>query len=270
LVQLCVPSYTAPYHGKGLLQSPFNPADNAIISDLHTPQKNASPLRSAIETRYHAKNSSERDTPSSKFLYTHSLNLASLCPPFQYPQIPALVIHCVTEIAARGLETLGLYRMSGSEKQVKELFEKFLKNRSTPSLALVDDIHVICGCLKLFLRSLTEPLVTVRLRHEFVRAGEYLNAPGGDSAAGNQIALEAIDSLPPANKDTLAFILLHLQTIATSPLCHMGVENLAVIFGPTLIGYSSQDNRIMETVLESTRQRAVILLDLFLSSIKVV
>jgi len=41
--------------------------------------------------------------------------------------------------------------------------------------ALVHDVHVICGCLKDFLRGLKEPLVTFRLWTAFTRAvGELL------------------------------------------------------------------------------------------------
>jgi len=36
--------------------------------------------------------------------------------------------------------------------------------------ALVHDIHVICGCLKDFLRGLKEPLITFRLWNVFVGA----------------------------------------------------------------------------------------------------
>jgi len=36
--------------------------------------------------------------------------------------------------------------------------------------ALVHDIHVICGCLKDFLRGLKEPLITFRLWNAFASA----------------------------------------------------------------------------------------------------
>jgi len=42
--------------------------------------------------------------------------------------------------------------------------------------AHVDDIHVICGCLKDFLRTLKEPLVTRALWKSFVEAsGQHLH-----------------------------------------------------------------------------------------------
>ena len=37
------------------------------------------------------------------------------------PMIPAIVIHCVTEIERRGLNEVGIYRVNGSEKEIKDL-----------------------------------------------------------------------------------------------------------------------------------------------------
>ncbi|VDP95148.1 unnamed protein product [Echinostoma caproni] len=51
-----------------------------------------------------------------------NINLAEFCPEDQFPRIPALIIHCVTEVVARGMNTVGLYRVSGSEKQVRGFY----------------------------------------------------------------------------------------------------------------------------------------------------
>lgn len=81
----------------------------------------------------------------------------------------------------------GLYRLSGSDRQVKELKEKFLRCKTVPVLSKVDDIHVITGVLKDFLRNLKEPLLTFGLNHPFMdAAGESLYAlmPSVRSASG--------------------------------------------------------------------------------------
>lgn len=67
----------------------------------------------------------------------------------------------------------GLYRLSGSDRMVKELKEKFLRGKTFPLLSKVEDIHAITGLLKDFLRNLKEPLLTFRLNSNFmVAAGE--------------------------------------------------------------------------------------------------
>ncbi|KAL1789599.1 rac GTPase-activating protein 1 [Sigmodon hispidus] len=67
------------------------------------------------------------------------------------PMIPAIVVSCVNEIKQRGLTEAGLYRISGCDRTVKELKEKFLKVKTVPLLSKVDDIHAICNLLKDFL-----------------------------------------------------------------------------------------------------------------------
>ena len=37
------------------------------------------------------------------------------------PMVPAIVVHCLREIEDRGINELGLYRIPGSEKDVKGL-----------------------------------------------------------------------------------------------------------------------------------------------------
>lgn len=64
----------------------------------------------------------------------------------------------------------GLYRVSGADRVVKELKEKFLRGKTFPLLSKVEDIHAITGLLKDFLRNLKEPLLTFRLNSNFMDA----------------------------------------------------------------------------------------------------
>lgn len=110
----------------------------------------------------------------------------------------------------RGLSERGIYRVSGSEKEVKALKDRFLLSDDIPSNLSDIDIHVICGCIKIFLRGLHEPLIPTRRWATFSNA--VLNFDG-DSMGGNiQAHLQyEIARLPKANRDTLAFLVLHLQ-----------------------------------------------------------
>lgn len=68
-----------------------------------------------------------------------------------------------------GLQT-GLYRLSGADRTVKELKEKYLRGKTVPVLSKVDDIHCITGLLKDFLRNLKEPVLTFHLNKAFMEA----------------------------------------------------------------------------------------------------
>lgn len=85
--------------------------------------------------------------------------------------VPGIIVHCVKEVELRGLDEVGIYRVPGSEKDVKQLKERFLRGKGSPILSDID-IHVICGVIKDFLRNLQEPLVTLALWKEFVSVSE--------------------------------------------------------------------------------------------------
>lgn len=69
---------------------------------------------------------------------------------------------------------------------------------------------------------------------------------------------QAISELPQPNRDTLAFLVLHLQRVSSSPECKMPISNLAKVFGPTLVGYSSQEPSPTSMLDETKSQVAVI------------
>ena len=49
-------------------------------------------------------------------------------------------------------------------------------------------------------------------------------------------------------RDTLAFVILHLMRVSQSPATKMPVHNLAKVFGPTIIGYSSPEPEAMQVI----------------------
>ncbi|XP_022063052.1 rac GTPase-activating protein 1 [Acanthochromis polyacanthus] len=169
------------------------------------------------------------------------------------PMIPPLVVHCVNEIEQRGLHEAGLYRLSGADRTVKELKEKFLRSKTVPVLSKVDDIHAITGLLKDFLRNLKEPLLTFRLNHPFMEAAEV-------SDDDNSIALmyQTIGDLPQPNRDTLAFLVLHLQRVADSLDTKMDIHNLARVFGPTIVGHAVPNPEPMTILQDTKRQPKVV------------
>lgn len=154
------------------------------------------------------------------------------------PMVPALIVHCVNEIEMRGLREVGLYRISGSDRDVKALKEKFLKNNGIPNLEDVD-IHVLCGCVKDFLRSLREKLIPMYLWTEFSNAAQ--SVPSDDDEVNTKAIIRAVEMLPQPNRDTLAYCIMHFQRISDCPEVKMPSTNFAKIFGPTIVGYSTHE-----------------------------
>ncbi|XP_019743421.1 rac GTPase-activating protein 1 isoform X2 [Hippocampus comes] len=174
---------------------------------------------------------SETCAPSASTTAAHMVSLEGFAPA-SHPRIPALVVECVKEIEKRGLQERGLYRVPGGERQVKELRDRFMGGKTQLQLSDVSDIHVVCGVLKDFLRKLKEPLVTFKLHRNFMAASEMSNEQKRSAAI-----FRAIAELPKPNRDTLAFLMLHLHKVMRSPSCQMDQNNLSRVFGPTLVGH---------------------------------
>ncbi|KAK2099716.1 Rac GTPase-activating protein 1 [Saguinus oedipus] len=146
---------------------------------------------------------------------------------------PAPLVYIVEMRVSRGVTETGLYKISGCDCTVKEPKEKFLRVKTVPLLSKADGIFAICSLLKDFLRNLKEPLLTFRQNKAFMEAAEITDE-------GNSIAAmyQAVGELPQANRDTLAFLMIHLQRVAQSPHTKMDVANLAKIFGSTIVAHA--------------------------------
>ncbi|XP_061591316.1 rac GTPase-activating protein 1 [Cololabis saira] len=169
------------------------------------------------------------------------------------PMIPSLVVHCVSEIEQRGLHEAGLYRLSGNDRTVKELKEKFLRSKTVPVLSKVDDIHAVTGLLKDFLRNLKEPILTFSLIRTFMEAAEV-----SDEDNSKALMYQTICDLPQPNRDTLAFLVLHLQRVADSLDTKMDISNLARVFGPTIVGHAVPNPEPMTILQDTKRQPKVV------------
>nr|XP_043873770.1 rac GTPase-activating protein 1-like isoform X2 [Solea senegalensis] len=178
--------------------------------------------------------------------------LESFAPP-THPRVPRLIIECVSEIERRGLDERGLYRVPGGERLVKELRDRFLQGKTALMLSKVSDVHVLCGLLKDFLRKLKEPLVTFKLHRTFMEASEL---PDEDSSSA--VVYQAIAELPKANRDTLAFLMLHLHKVMKSPRCQMDQNNLARVFGPTVVGHGMSEPSPTTIMRDTNTQPKVI------------
>ncbi|XP_045685253.1 rho GTPase-activating protein 9 isoform X1 [Phyllostomus hastatus] len=163
--------------------------------------------------------------------------------------VPSFVRLCIAAVDKRGLDVDGIYRVSGNLAVVQKL--RFLVDRERAvtsdgrymfpeqpgqegrldlDSAEWDDIHVVTGALKLFLRELPQPLVPPSLLPDFRAALALLESEQRLS----QIR-ELIVSLPKPNHDTLRYLLEHLcRVIAHSDKNRMTPHNLGIVFGPTL------------------------------------
>jgi len=150
------------------------------------------------------------------------------------PFVPNIIRTCIQELEARGLTKEGIYRTQGVDDDVNALLYRY---ESDIPLQPFDD-PVLATCVKRFLRSLSEPLIPTNSAKGFVEVGK-----GQDT----ELLKQQIIALPQPNKDTLAFLILHLQKVVQmSEKNKMDDHNLAVIFAPTLLGDTAVERSEIE------------------------
>ncbi|XP_026202465.1 rho GTPase-activating protein 9 isoform X2 [Anabas testudineus] len=164
--------------------------------------------------------------------------------------VPRFVRLCTEAVERRGLDTDGIYRVSGNLAVIQKL--RFLVNHERAvttdgrymfpaelvqeeKLNLDDseweDIHVITGALKLFFRELPEPLVPYGFFTDIVETVKMTDH------------MDKVDrlkclvlSMPPPNHDTLQFMCRHLKRVLQqSDSNRMTTQNIGIVFGPTLM-----------------------------------
>ncbi|CAB1327249.1 unnamed protein product [Coregonus sp. 'balchen'] len=93
------------------------------------------------------------------------------------------------------------------------------------------DVKTVTSTLKLYMRSLPEPLMTYGLYKDFIAP-----AKGGSPESRSQAIHCLVHKLPEKNRLVLGLLMKHLATVAAhSKLNLMTVANLGVVFGPTLM-----------------------------------
>lgn len=171
------------------------------------------------------------------------------CPPSaEHPCVPWLVSQCCRLVEAKGLETVGVYRIPGNSAAVAALSASV--NGTGAPLDLADprwgDVHVVSSLLKAFFRQLPDPLAGLYPR--FIAAARV---PQG---AQRLAALRAlVHELPVHNFETLKFLMQHLKkVVAHSETNKMEARNLAIVFGPTLV--RTADNSMLTMITDMSHQ----------------
>ena len=123
----------------------------------------------------------------------------------------------------------GIFRLSGTHSKI-QYWKKRYDLGDDPDLDDESDPHVISGLLKLYLRELPESLLTNKLLPNF-EASKSITDP---QVKGLYIK-SLIDQLPDINYAVLNWItILLINIISYEEINKMGVENISLIFGPTL------------------------------------
>ncbi|KAA1468463.1 RhoGAP-domain-containing protein [Dentipellis sp. KUC8613] len=148
--------------------------------------------------------------------------------------IPKIIRLSIQEIDRRGLDSEGIYRVSGRHAIVQELQHKIERDEAGFDFnPVTDDVYSIASLLKLYLRELPEPVFRFPLQ-ERIQHSEDIS----DHTNSNFVVLRSkIRRLPPIHKASLRAIVEHLSRVAAHQEKNkMDPKNLAIVFGTVIFG----------------------------------
>ncbi|XP_064177818.1 rho GTPase-activating protein 27-like isoform X2 [Anguilla rostrata] len=157
-------------------------------------------------------------------------HLTALCA-LEKTTIPTFVEKCIKAVERRGVDIDGIYRVSGNLAVIQRLRFKADQDELDLEDGQWEDIHVITGALKLFFRELPEPLFPYNHFNSFLAA---IKIP--DKTVKVTQMRKLIKTFPQPNHDTMELLFRHLRkVIACGDINRMSVQNVAIVFGPTLL-----------------------------------
>ncbi|EJF59372.1 GTPase activating protein [Dichomitus squalens LYAD-421 SS1] len=177
--------------------------------------------------------------------------------------VPPILTKCCEHIEKYGLDQQGIYRVGGTHRIVQKLKERLDRDLDSVNLEVDEwstDISNVTSVLKLWLRELPDPLFTASQHADFMEAAR------NENERARHIRLhERVNGLPDPNYSTLKYLMGHLHKVVQHEAQNqMSVQNLAIVFGPTLFGQvqpglngamngmadASLQNKAVETILE--------------------
>ncbi|KAL7269256.1 Rho GTPase-activating protein [Rhizina undulata] len=209
-----------------------------------------------MTTQYSPSAQSYPDLPRTRHVF--GANLETLVQ-MDGTVVPIIVTQCIQAVDLYGTMVEGIYRLSAEKKHVDRIRAIFENDPSNIDFQReVDffyDVNSVASVLKMFFRDLPEPLLTNQLYAEFIGASKI------DDDIIRRDSLHAlINRLPDPNYATLRALVLHLYRVQThSQFNRMNAGNLAICFGPTLMGSNSTPNiadaglqvLVVETILQN-------------------
>uniref|UniRef100_H3BYX7 Si:dkey-33c9.6 n=1 Tax=Tetraodon nigroviridis TaxID=99883 RepID=H3BYX7_TETNG len=146
--------------------------------------------------------------------------------------VPHVVRCCVEEVERRGMDEVGIYRVSGAAQDIGTLKATFHTSLREAVAGLRSaEVNVVSGLLKLYFRELPEPLVPTRLFHSLA---QMLDIQEVETRLGSMVTI--LQSCPEPNRNTFLYLLHHLQRVSEKQATNkMSLMNLATVFGPSLL-----------------------------------
>ncbi|XP_017011205.2 rho GTPase-activating protein 15 [Drosophila takahashii] len=154
----------------------------------------------------------------------------------QHRNVPRIVIDCcdlIEQKYRRSTQPIeGIYRQCGDYNKIQTLRFSIDANDYDALRQPDVDIHTLTGVLKLFLREIKSPLVSVNEAKTFIGPpNQWLLT---DLSAKLETLKRLIRSLPESNRDTMDYIFGHFNRLTKVPLQQISAETLSISVTPSI------------------------------------
>ncbi|KAK7540230.1 Rho GTPase activation protein, partial [Phyllosticta citricarpa] len=174
-----------------------------------------------------------------------------------YGYVPIVVAKCGVYLKEKAVDVEGIFRLSGSEKRIKELREAFNSpDRYGKGLDWAGyTVHDAANILRRYFNQLPEPIIPLEFYERFREPlrdhqSQAVGPMDGQREAVGEFDMDGaireyqrlITELPPLNRQLLLYILDLLAVFASkSDLNKMTTANLAAIFQPGILSHPNHD-----------------------------
>uniref|UniRef100_A0A3B3TVK8 Rho GTPase-activating protein 35 n=1 Tax=Poecilia latipinna TaxID=48699 RepID=A0A3B3TVK8_9TELE len=224
--------------------------DSLVNEEIEDPKKRnilKSLRRTAKKTRPKPRPSIPKPMESCYF----GVPLASVVSPDR--PIPLFIEKCVHFIEKTGLNTEGLYRVSGNKSEMESMQKQFEQDHGLDLVEKDFAINTVAGALKSFFSELPEPLVPCALQVELLDAFKIM-----DREQRLYAMKDVLRKFPKENYDVFRYVVSHLNRVSQlSRVNLMTSENLSICFWPTLMrpDFTTMDaltaTRTYQTIIET-------------------
>ncbi|KAL9882131.1 rho GTPase activating protein at 16F isoform 1-T1 [Glossina fuscipes fuscipes] len=162
--------------------------------------------------------------------------------------VPKIVIDCcqlIEEKYRKSSEPVeGIYRQCGDYNKIQALRFSIDANNYESLRQSNIDIHTLTGVLKLFLREIKSPLISVNEAKTFIgKPNQWLLT---ELPAKLDILKRLIRSLPEVNRDTMEYLFSHYNKLTKVPLQQISADSLSLSVTPSIFHTVQQDAHIQD------------------------
>ncbi|CAO3679677.1 unnamed protein product [Rhizopus stolonifer] len=207
-----------------------------------------------------SKTNSRKSEPKSQTSYDENSLFGGRLRIEENGDVPYIVSACIKEVEARGIRSVGIYRLSGPTSSIQKYKAAFNEGEHV-TFEEEHDINAVTGLLKLYFRELSDPLMTFDYYDYFIEAARIT-----DYEERMFRIKSVIHSLPKPNYIVLEYLMRHLGRVAShSEENKMEASNLALIFSIGILRPAQGDlsSIMLSDLLNKTIESLILQVDWF-------